>query len=233
LKEILSSDEQERAAKFHFEADRRRYVVGRSTLRMLVGQCLGRPADRLRFDYGDAGKPSVAASVPPPLQFNVSHSGQVVLIALARGRAIGIDVEQIRTNVAVDQIAAQFFSPNESKGLSLLAADSQCDAFFTVWTRKEAYLKAKGAGLSLPLDQFEVSLSADQPRLLATRHDPAEATRWTLRDLDVEHGYRAAMAVEGSDWTLRCWNWPAREWTASFSSGIGSLRRPPRFLSAT
>jgi 4'-phosphopantetheinyl transferase len=233
LKQILSPDEQERAAKFYFEADRRRYVVGRSTLRMLVGHCLGTPADRLRFDFGEAGKPSVTAGVLPPLQFNVSHSREVVLIALARGRALGIDVEQIRTSVAVDQIAARFFSANEYKGLSLLTADMQRDAFFACWTRKEAYLKASGAGLSLPLDQFEVSLlPGDQPRLIATRHDPAEATRWTLRELDVGHGYKAAMAVEGSDWTLKCWDWPAHEWTVGSSDGIGWPRRP-RFLSAT
>jgi 4'-phosphopantetheinyl transferase len=233
LKQVLSPDEQARAAKFHFEANCRRYVVGRSMLRMLVGHCLGTPADRLRFEYGEAGKPSVAAGVLPPLQFNVSHSREIVLIALARGRALGIDVEQIRTRVAVDQIAARFFSANEHKSLSLLAADMQCDAFFACWTLKEAYLKASGAGLSLPLDQFEVSfLPGDQSRLLATRHDPAEATRWTLRELDVGHGYKAAIAVEGSDWTLKCWDCPAHERIAGSSDGIGRPRRP-RFLSAT
>jgi 4'-phosphopantetheinyl transferase len=231
LTQILSPDERERAARFHFDLDRRRYLVGRGVLRMLVGHSLGIPAVTVRFDYSAFGKPNVAA-YGRPLQFNLSHSGELVLVAMTLGRAVGIDVERIRTDMAVDPIAAQFYSATESRTLSALPEHMRCDAFFACWTRKEAYLKASGDGLSLPLDQFEVSfLPGEQPRLLATLHDPTEAARWTLRQLDVGRGYKAAMAVEGSDWTLKCWDWPAHNSTAGRSGGIGGLRTP-RFLSA-
>jgi 4'-phosphopantetheinyl transferase len=214
LTQILSPDEREQAARFHLDLDRRRYLVGRGVLRMLVGHCLGTLADGLRFDYSARGKPHVAG----PLQFNVSHSGQLVLIAVTLDRAVGIDVERIRADIGVNAIAARFYSATESKSLSMLAAHERHEAFFALWTRKEAYLKACGHGLSVPLDQIEVSfLPEDQPRLLAVRHDAAEAARWTLRQLDVGHGYKAAIAAEGSDWALRCWDWPMRTWI----TGIG------------
>jgi len=230
LKQTLSSDEQERAAKFYFDADRRRFLIGRGMLRILVGHCLDTPASRIVFDYSEAGKPTVAAAGQPPLQFNVSHSGEIVLIALTRGRAVGIDVERVRTDIPIDQIAAGFLSTNERNDLSTLAVDMQCDAFFACWTRKEAYLKASGAGLTLPLDQFDVAfLPGDQPRLLATRHDIAEATRWILREVDVGHGYKAALAVEGLDCILKCWDWPAHDLIAGQREGRGRLRIP-KFL---
>jgi 4'-phosphopantetheinyl transferase len=232
LTQILSPDERERAARFHFDPDRRRYLVGRGMLRRLVGHCLGIPADGVRFDYSAFGKPGVAGCAQP-LQFNLSHSGELVLVAMTLGRAVGIDVERIRTDMAVDPIAARFYSATEFKTLSALPAHMRHDAFFVCWTRKEACLKASGDGLSLPLDQIEVSfLPGEQPRLLAIRHDPSEAARWTLRQLDVGPGYKAAVAVEGSGWTLKCWDWPAHNSTAGRGDGIGRPRTP-RFLSAT
>jgi 4'-phosphopantetheinyl transferase len=210
LWQVLSPDERERADRFHFEADRRRCVIGRGLLRLLLGRISDEPARQLRFEYDKYGKPSLIAERASPLQFNLSHSGEVVLIAIAVGRAIGIDVERIRADVATDRIAENYFSENECKTLASLAAHMQCEAFFACWTRKEAYLKARGDGLSLPLDQFDVSLRPDEePRLLETRHDPADARRWTLRALDAGRGYAAALAVEGSDWKLKCWDWSA------------------------
>jgi 4'-phosphopantetheinyl transferase len=208
LKLILSSDEQQRAAKFHFDADRRRFLVGRGMLRVLIGRCLGMPANRLTIACAAAGKPKVAAGKGPTLEFNISHSGEVVLIAIARVRPVGIDVERMRTDIEIDQIASRFFSPKERADLSIVAADAQYEAFFACWTRKEAYIKACGVGLSLPLDQFDVAfLPGQQPRLLATRHDRAEAERWTLRDVDVGPGYKAALVVEGTGWSLKCFDW--------------------------
>jgi 4'-phosphopantetheinyl transferase len=209
LERILAADEQERVRRFRFEGDRRRYLVGRGLLRVLLGRYLEIAPARVRFDYTRFGKPHLAAGLAPRLlQFNVSHSGEQLLIAVADGRALGVDVEQIRPDIGVDAIAGRFFSSNEQAALAGLAGCARIEAFFDCWTRKEAYIKAKGEGLSLPLDQFDVALMpGEAARLIETRPDPAEARRWRLASLDVADGYRAALAVEGDGWTLRCWDW--------------------------
>jgi 4'-phosphopantetheinyl transferase len=208
LRQILSPDERERADRFHFEADQRRSVIGRGYLRLLIGEILDLPASKLQFEYDEFGKPGLRPRQGPALQFNVSHSGDLILIAIARGRAVGVDVERIRTDLDVDNIAARFFSANECKILASLAGPFRYQAFFACWTRKEAYLKARGVGLSLPLDQFDVSfLPNEEPRLLATRHDPAEARQWTLQALDLSSDYAAALAAPASNWKLKCWSW--------------------------
>jgi 4'-phosphopantetheinyl transferase len=210
LRQILSPQERARANRFHFEADRKRCVLARGLLRLLIGHCLGRPADHLRFQYGEFGKPSLARGPYPNLHFNLSHSGDLVLIALSCGRAVGVDIERMRIDVATDEIAARFFSANECRDLAKVPPEMRCAAFFECWTRKEAYLKARGDGLSLPLEQFDVSfLGQDKPRLIETRHDPTEVSRWTLHALEGGCGYKAALAVEGADWKLRCWDWPS------------------------
>jgi 4'-phosphopantetheinyl transferase len=208
MRQILSPDERERADRFHFELDRRRAVIGRGYLRLLLGEILDLPANKLQFEYDEFGKPGLIPEQGLPLQFNVSHSGDLILIAITMDRAVGVDVEKIRTDLDPDDIAARFFSANECKILASLAGPVRFKAFFTCWTRKEAYLKARGVGLSLPLDQFDVSFLPDEePRLLATRHDPDEARQWRLQALDVPGDYAAALAAPSSTWTLKCWNW--------------------------
>jgi 4'-phosphopantetheinyl transferase len=210
LRQILSPDERERADRFHHEVDRRRCMIGRGSLRLLLGHILDSPADQPRFEYNEFGKPSLIVGQELPLQFNLSHSGELILIAVTVGRSLGIDVERIRTDLAPEILAAQVFSQSEQKSLASLSVHMQYEAFFACWTRKEAYLKGRGEGLSLPLDEFDISFLPDEePRLLETRHDPAEAGRWTLRALDPGPGYVAALAVEGSDWRLKCWDWPS------------------------
>jgi 4'-phosphopantetheinyl transferase len=211
LEPVLSPDERERVRRFHFERDRRCHLIARGLLRTLLGRYVGMAPDALRFDYSPFGKPSLAASLMTrALQFNVSHAGELLLIAVAAGRTLGIDVEHIRTDIAVGEIAARFFSAHERDALATLPGDLQQQAFYDCWTRKEAYIKAVGDGLSLPLDQFDVAFLPGEPaRLLATRPDPAEARRWSLRELQVADGYKAALAVEGVGWTLKCWDWPA------------------------
>jgi 4'-phosphopantetheinyl transferase len=137
------------------------------------------------------------------------NSGDWILIALSLGRTLGVDVERKKEDMATEEIAARFFSPIECSALAALPAAMRCEAFFSCWTRKEAYLKARGDGLSLPLDQFDVAfVPGAEPRLIETRHDPAEAHRWTLNALQVGRDYAAALAVEGADWELKCWDWP-------------------------
>lgn len=209
LKLILSSDERERAARFYFEVDRRRCVVGRGYLRLLLGDILNLPANSLRFEYDEFGKPRLTPAQEQRLRFNVSHSGDLLLIAMTRGRATGVDVEEIRSDFDLEGVAARFFSTNEHKTLTLLAGPGRYQAFFTCWTRKEAYLKARGDGLSLPLDQFDVSVLPDEEaRLLETRHDPRETERWMLLPVSVPAGYVATVAAEGFSWKLKCWDWP-------------------------
>ena len=130
------------------------------------------------------------------------------LYAITRGRKIGIDVERIGRDLKGDAIAERFFTPREVAMLRALPPDMQTQGFFACWTRKEAYVKARGDGLSLPLDQFDVSVAPEEPAaLLHTKGDPSEASRWSLKDLTPGPGYAAALAVEGDAWLLRCWQW--------------------------
>jgi 4'-phosphopantetheinyl transferase len=211
LRAVLSPDEHEKADRFHFDIDRRRFGTGRGTLRMLLAQCLGTTPAMLQFATSAFGKPHLAGDFAgAPLQFNVSHSGDIVLIVLALRRALGIDVEHMRPDIEAVGIAERFFSATERRALATLDPTQQRDAFYACWTRKEAYIKATGDGLSLPLDQFDVTLLPGEPaQLVATRPDPAEAGRWTLMGLDVGDGYKAALAVEGAGFRLKTWDWSA------------------------
>lgn len=212
----LSSDERERAERFHFEVDRRRSVVARGVLRLLLGKVLNLPADSLRFEYDEFGKPRLISTQEQRLRFNVSHSGDLILIAITKDRAVGVDVERIRADIDLDKVAARFFSPNEYKSLGLLTGPIRYEAFFACWTRKEAYLKARGDGLSMPLDQFDVSfLPNEEARLLETRQDPQEAERWRLLPVSAPSGYVATVAAQGSDWKLSC-----RDWSPALSTSF-------------
>lgn len=143
------------------------------------------------------------------LHFNVSHSNGLALYAVARGREIGIDLEFVREDIAGLEIAERFFSSREVSALRALAPSEYTVAFFDCWTRKEAYIKARGEGLSHPLHGFTVSLAPGTPAaILNIDADPHEAARWTLVALSPGDGYRAALAVEGRVAHLRCWRWP-------------------------
>jgi 4'-phosphopantetheinyl transferase len=206
LGQFLSPAEQIHADRFRFEIDRRRSIVGRGYLRLLLGRILGAPPETIELVCDEFGKPCLSES-STALQFNLSHSGNAILIAIARNREVGIDVEKIRTDLALDEIAARFFSANECKTLFSLAGPARHLAFFTCWTRKEAYVKARGVGLSMPLDRFDVSfLTNERPRLLVTRDDPLEAERWRLAALDLSPEYVATLAAAGMHWTLKCWD---------------------------
>jgi 4'-phosphopantetheinyl transferase len=209
MMEILPPEERQRAGRFHFHADRERHMVGRALSRILLGRLLDIRPEEIQFRDSEAGKPSlIAAQNTADYQFNVSHSGELVLVAVAAGRAIGVDVERIRDDMELDAIAARFFSQRERADLASVSPDQRCGAFFACWSRKEAFIKATGAGLGRPLDAFDVSVRPDEPAMLReTRPDRAEAARWVIRDLDVGPDHRAAVAVEGSDWQLKTMNW--------------------------
>ena len=198
LRKTLSETELERAARFRFDSDRNEFVIGRGTLRTLLGAYQHQAAARIGFEYSDFGRPFLPEKGPSSrLEFNVSHSSGILLMAFARDRRIGIDVEQIRSDFNPVEIAERFFSEKERKSLRELPADNWTSAFFRCWTRKEAFIKALGEGLSHPLDMFDVSFIPDAPpTLLATRPDALEATRWLLWDVPTPQGYAAALAAE-------------------------------------
>lgn len=209
LETLLSDDERRRADGFRFEKDRGHYVVARGTLRLILGGCLSRPPARLRFSYNAFGKPFLAdESAAGGLRFSLSHSRGMALYALTRGREIGVDVEHMQPDVRVAEIAARFFSPREVEALDSLPTGARRRAFYTCWTRKEAYIKARGQGLSLPLDNFTVTIKqGERAALLDVVNEPSESARWRLHDLTPGADYAAAVAVEGRDWQLTTWHW--------------------------
>jgi 4'-phosphopantetheinyl transferase len=192
----LSPDERVRAGRFLAEHNRRRFVGCRAALRRILAGLLDQCPCEISFEYSPNGKPLIANQ--SQIQFNVSHSEDIALIAVARGRAVGIDLERVRPDFATDAVAERFFSPLEREMLRSVPAESRIEAFARCWTRKEAFVKAIGEGLSYQLDRFDVSLKPDEPaRLLSVGGDPNAAQRWSLRDLRVASGFVAALAVEG------------------------------------
>lgn len=156
LESCLSITERERAAKFHFERDRRRFIVARARLREELAARLGVSAQQVEFAYGDNGKPRLANQA---LQFSVSHCDDVALFAFSHDAEVGVDIEAIRPVREADAIAVQFFSPLEHAGYAALAPRDRLLGFFRVWTRKEAYVKALGVGFSMALERFDLSVA--------------------------------------------------------------------------
>lgn len=198
LEPILSDDEIRRANRFRFAEHRRRFVIARGCLRQLLAGYLQIDARELLFIYSAEGKPSLDVRHESDLLFNVSHSGEIAGFAFALRRTLGIDVELIRRDVDVEEIPKRFFSAAEQVALDTLEGEHKVQGFFRCWTRKEAYVKAVGSGLSLPLRDFDVSLMpGETPKLLATRPDPTLAGRWSMASLDFGEEYAAAVIVEG------------------------------------
>jgi len=205
FRSTLESDELQRAGRFHFEKDRRHFVVARGFLRTVLGRYLNVKAAALRFSYSGYGKPALNGEHKNSrLRFNMSHSHGVALLALTEDKQIGVDVEFIRADFASEEIAQRFFSRVEVDCFNALSKEEQVAAFFRCWTRKEAYIKATGLGLSYPLDAFDVTLApGEQAALLRAEDD--DATRWSLIDLFAGKDYAAALAVAGSISNVRCW----------------------------
>lgn len=207
----LAPDERTRAARFYFEKDRRHFIVARGILRALLGSYLQMSASDLHFTYNPYGKPALGLLAhSPALSFNLSHSHEMALYAFTYGREIGVDIEYMRP-LALDeylQLAQHHFSPREYATLRARPAAERKQAFFNCWTRKEAYIKARGKGLALPLDSFDVSLAPNEPaELLASREAPYTVTDWTLRALMVPNEYAAALMAEGRAWQVCYWEW--------------------------
>jgi 4'-phosphopantetheinyl transferase len=202
--QTLSPDEREKADRFRFPRDRVRYIVARATLRNILSRYLDTPPGRIRFTYGSHGKPALDDGIAGPrLRFNVSHAEDIALYAVARARAVGIDIEYVRDGHASMDIAERFFSPAEVAALKGLPQHQQSEAFFNCWTRKEAYLKALGEGLSYPLDHFTVSVTPGESAAVLTVPDSERS--WSLSALRLPRGYVGALVVEGDRPIIRRW----------------------------
>jgi 4'-phosphopantetheinyl transferase len=207
----LTPDERDRTARFLFERDRRRFIVAHGALRDLLGRYLHTEPGRIRFVYNAFGKPDLSPEFGRRLKFSLSHSGDRAVIAVAAGSSVGVDVEYIRAGSDYAAIAQRFFSAAEIDYLTALPGHLFVDAFFSCWTKKEAWVKACGEGLAIPLNSFSVPLttgSDPSADVCVVSNDILPAKRWSVYPLRPAPGYAGALAIEGSGWRLsqRQWN---------------------------
>ncbi|MBE9007235.1 4'-phosphopantetheinyl transferase superfamily protein [Fortiea sp. LEGE XX443] len=195
----LSSDELARANRFRFQEHRQRFIAGRGSLRNILSSYLNIEPQQVMFDYEPRGKPMLGDTLANSgLLFNLSHSQDLALCAVNYKHKIGIDLECMRSLSDLEALAQRFFLPREYDMVRSLPPDQQQQVFFRYWTCKEAYLKATGDGIS-QLEQVEISLTPTQPAKLLTSED------WSLLELTPADNYCAAVAVAGSGWNLKCW----------------------------
>jgi len=196
LAQTLSPDEQERAARFYFPGDRDRFIAARGSLRAILSHYLSLAPVDLRFCYGPQGKPAlIPEQGGDRWQFNLSHSQGLALIAITRDYQVGVDLEAVDPSYAWQGVARQFFTPKEQAMLHRLPAPEQGPAFFQLWTRKEALLKAIGTGLAVPLNQVEVALTPGEPPGWIQPELNQKAEFWTIQDVQVASSYAAAVAI--------------------------------------
>jgi 4'-phosphopantetheinyl transferase len=195
----LSPDEKERANRFKFEKHRNRYIAGRGVLRAILGQYLDVRAADLRFVFSANGKPAFAPDFAGAgIHFNLANTEDLALIAVTRVGAVGVDVECVRQVKDVDELVARFFSPRENALFQKVPDDQKPAAFFNLWTRKEAMLKATGEGITRSLSLVEVSFLPSEPaRLLAIAGDATASERWKMWELGPANGFVGAVAIEG------------------------------------
>jgi 4'-phosphopantetheinyl transferase len=209
---LLSADEQARANRFRFARDKNHYVVARAVLRLLNGRYLSIPPQQIQFTYTEYDNPALASiHSESRLQFNVSHSGGLAMMAFCRDEEVGIDVEKRRPLADGEQIAERFFSKSETAVFKSLPPEQRNEAFFNCWTRKEAYIKAIGEGLSCPLDVFDVTLKPGEPaRLLRIRGSAEAAAAWSMFSLEPQAGFVTAVAIPGTNWQVSYFDWTER-----------------------
>ena len=202
----LPSAEQERAARFRNDGARTQFVVTRTALRTILGAYVGCSPLEVEFMHGPQGKPALARW--PWLYFNVTHSHEIALIAVTRRGEVGVDVERMRPFANDLGMAERYFSPRETAVLRTLTGPARSIAFFNAWTRKEAFLKASGKGISYGLDRVEVTLlPEEEPRFLRIDGSEQLAAAWSLRRLTVAADYLGALTLQWHDYQMRCWRW--------------------------
>ncbi|MES1987884.1 MAG: 4'-phosphopantetheinyl transferase superfamily protein [Pseudomonadota bacterium] len=208
--DLLDENEKWRAKRFVFEHHKRHFVAGRSTLRQILGRYLNIDPKDLQFTYGKHGKPTVLSEQADPFHFNMSHSQAIALYAVGGPLSLGVDVEVIRPSVDSLGIAKRFFTAREWQTLERLTEPHKTQAFYNAWTRKEAFLKALGQGLTYPLHHVDVSLLPEErAELLAIEGSIEKAREWSLHNLEVGDDYRAALVVEGTPQAVHGWEFLA------------------------
>jgi 4'-phosphopantetheinyl transferase len=195
VQDILSPDELDTASRFHFERDRTRYVASHVQLRQILSRYLSLPPEEIKFGHGSHGKPFIELA-RRSVAFNLSHSGDLALVAVTNESEVGVDIEQVRGDSSFAQIAKQSFSTGENQWLESLDSDDELRGFFRLWTLKEACMKAAGGGLSIPLNLFEINFDGGYPEVSSS--DEALAGPWDIRELNVAEDYAAAIAVRGT-----------------------------------
>jgi 4'-phosphopantetheinyl transferase len=205
---ILDEAEKGRAARYHYESDRNKFILRRGVLRQLLGKYLNALPSQIQYTTNEFGKPALDQRIGSDLQFNLSTSGDTALLAFTEGRRVGVDIERERKDFETGSIANRFFSAAEQASLSQLPPGQRLQGFYNCWTRKEAVIKALGQGLSIPLDSFDVNLAPGEPaRVLAARDAALGILQMKLQELEPSNGYKAALAVEGGDWKANCWRY--------------------------
>jgi 4'-phosphopantetheinyl transferase len=205
---LLSVEEKQRSDRFKIREDRTRYIAAHYHTRKILSKYLALSPEKIKFAYSQFGKPVLAGEKNAPgLRFNLSHSVDIALLAVTNGFNLGIDLELVKQEKATEDIARRFFSIGEVESLLDQPKKDRQEAFFRCWTRKEAYIKARGEGMSIPLGEFEVSfLPGDPPRILWVKDDPHGVENWTIFHLAPETGYVGALAVEGHPEKLNLFN---------------------------
>jgi 4'-phosphopantetheinyl transferase len=219
---VLSADERKRADRFLFDHHRNRFIAGRGALRVLLSSYTGVDPDDLCFNYGPSGKPFLVSSPgEPDLHFNLAHSENLGLLAISRLPGLGVDLEQIRWLDDFDALVERFFSPRESSVFQPLPPEAKPEAFFNLWTRKEAWLKATGEGIGYSLNRVEVTFLPSEPaRLLNLPDGQGSVQEWTLRELKPAAGYVGAVAVNATDLRINCCQWPLSQAAPEFQSDL-------------
>jgi 4'-phosphopantetheinyl transferase len=206
LAALLSAEEQARAVRFAFERDRQRFMLSHGLLRLVLARYVGEAAAQLQFETGAHGKPAVRrrSSSSQPIEFSLSHSGQYALVAVANGRAVGVDIEVCRPDVDALQLARRFFAPGESHRIAQAHGEEQPRMFYHYWTGKEAYLKGRGVGLSFGLERFELLFDSQvmQAQVRLTDSGILDAD-WSVRTLQLGEHLAGAIAVEGKGWKMQ------------------------------
>lgn len=202
----LSPDERERAARFFVDHTRYEFIASRIFLRSVLARYLNIEPGAIAFHYGLRGKPML--DFHSSLRFNMSHTRGIALLAITSDREIGVDIEHIRSIPETDAVVNHYFSPAEIAVFMALPEQEKLAAFFRCWTRKEAFIKACGDGLTIPLNSFDVSFApGESPRLLRVENRISELERWTICDIHIMDKYATALCVEGDDWKLSSWEW--------------------------
>ena len=209
LNEMLAPVERARASRFRLRRDRRQFIARRGILRALLARYLAQDPAELQFSYHSGGRPTLRSNTAAAtLRFSVSHSDELALYAVSEGRETGVDVERVRSGIASEPLAERFFSARETAALRAIPECRRLEAFLTYWTGKEAYVKARGAGLAIPLDSFDVSpILEEKTALVSVDQILLDASTWSLRPLHPAPGYLGAVAAEGRDWDVRLWHW--------------------------